>query len=71
MRSIRIEAAVCGVLELVNRGRAAFRRKTGAAQIFADYASISIQNLLTRAAHGVAKRDSLTGLSTSGIFTCV
>jgi diguanylate cyclase (GGDEF)-like protein len=62
---IRIEAAVCGVLELVNRtGSRAFHEKDRRLlEIFADYASISIQNLLdARRAHEVAKRDGLTGL---------
>ena len=62
---IRIEAAVCGVLELVNRtGSQAFQDKDRRLlEIFADYASISIQNLLdARRAHEVAKRDGLTGL---------
>jgi diguanylate cyclase (GGDEF)-like protein len=62
---IRIEAAVCGVLELVNRtGSQAFHEKDRRLlEIFADYASISIQNLLdARHAHEVAKRDGLTGL---------
>jgi diguanylate cyclase (GGDEF)-like protein len=62
---IRIEAAVCGVLELVNRaGPGGFREKDRRLLgIFADYASISIQNLLdARRAYEVAKRDGLTGL---------
>src|SRR5215813_11891723 len=62
---IRIEASVCGVLELVNRvGPVGFRDKDRRLlEIFADYASISIQNLLdARRAYEVAKRDGLTGL---------
>jgi diguanylate cyclase (GGDEF)-like protein len=62
---IRIEAAVCGVLELVNRiGPGGFREKDRRLlEIFADYASISIQHLLdARRAFEVAKRDGLTGL---------
>ena len=62
---IRIEASVCGVLELVNRnGPGGFRDKDRRLlEIFADYASISIQNLLdARRAYEVAKRDGLTGL---------
>ena len=62
---IRIESAVCGVLELVNRtGTQAFQDKDRRLlEIFADYASISIQNLLdARRAYEVAKRDGLTGL---------
>src|SRR6266498_6058193 len=62
---VRIEASVCGVLELVNRlGPGGFREKDRRLiEIFADYASISIQNLLdARRAFEVAKRDGLTGL---------
>ncbi len=62
---IRIESAVCGVLELVNRtGSQAFQEKDRRLlEIFADYTAISIQNLLdARRAHEVAKRDGLTGL---------
>jgi diguanylate cyclase (GGDEF)-like protein len=62
---IRIESSVCGVLELVNRvGPGGFREKDRRLlEIFADYASISIQNLLdARRAYEVAKRDGLTGL---------
>jgi diguanylate cyclase (GGDEF)-like protein len=62
---IKIESAVCGVLELVNReGPEGFVGKDRRLiEIFADYASISIQNLLdARRAHEVAKRDGLTGL---------
>lgn len=62
---IRIEASVCGVLELVNKsGNGGFRDKDRRLlEIFADYASISIQNLLdARRAFEVAKRDGLTGL---------
>jgi diguanylate cyclase (GGDEF)-like protein len=62
---VRIEAAVCGVLELVNKiGPGGFREKDRRLlEIFADYASISIQNLLdARRAFEVAKRDGLTGL---------
>jgi len=62
---VRIESSVCGVLELVNRtGPGGFREKDRRLlEIFADYASISIQNLLdARRAYEVAKRDGLTGL---------
>src|SRR4029453_10522368 len=62
---IRIESSVCGVLELVNRtGPGGFREKDRRLlEIFAEYASISIQNLLdARRAYEVAKRDGLTGL---------
>ena len=53
------------MLELVNRsGPGGFREKDRRLlEIFADYASISIQNLLdARRAYEVAKRDGLTGL---------
>jgi diguanylate cyclase (GGDEF)-like protein len=62
---IKIESAVCGVLELINRtGPESFIEKDRRMlEIFADHASISIQNLLdARRAHEVAKRDGLTGL---------
>ena len=62
---VKIESAVCGVLELINReGPEGFIGKDRRLlEIFADYASISIQNLLdARRAHEVAKRDGLTGL---------
>ena len=62
---IRIESAVCGVLELINRtGPQTFQEKDRRLlEIFADYAAISIQNLLdARRAYEVAKRDGLTGL---------
>ena len=62
---IKIESAVCGVLELINReGTQGFVGKDRRLlEIFADHASISIQNLLdARRAHEVAKRDGLTGL---------
>src|SRR5689334_15633431 len=62
---IKIESAVCGVLELINReGSQGFVGKDRRLlEIFADHASISIQNLLdARRAHEVAKRDGLTGL---------
>src|SRR5215471_16004725 len=62
---IKIESAVCGVLELINRtGPEGFVEKDRRLlEIFADHASISIQNLLdARRAHEVAKRDGLTGL---------
>lgn len=62
---VKIESAVCGVLELINRdGPDGFTEKDRRLlEIFGDYASISIQNLLdARRAHEVAKRDGLTGL---------
>jgi diguanylate cyclase (GGDEF)-like protein len=62
---IRIEQEVCGVLELINRREqddfSDQDRKL--LEIFADYISISIQNVLDgRQAQEIAKRDNLTGL---------
>lgn len=62
---IRIEQEVCGVMELINRqGRAGYgERDLNLLEIFADYISISIQNVLDgRQAQEIAKRDNLTGL---------
>lgn len=62
---IRIEQEVCGVLELINRRRAAqfSPHDTDLLEIFAGYISISIQNVLDgRQAQEIAKRDNLTGL---------
>lgn len=62
---VRIEKEVCGVLELVNRrGSNHFnQRDLNLLEIFADYISISIQNVLDgRHAQEIAKRDNLTGL---------
>ena len=62
---IRIEQEVCGVLELINRqGRAGYGESdVNLLEIFADYISISIQNVLDgRQAQEIAKRDNLTGL---------
>jgi diguanylate cyclase (GGDEF)-like protein len=62
---IRIEQEVCGVLELINRAdRGGYReRDVKLLEIFADYISISIQNVLDgRQAQEIAKRDNLTGL---------
>jgi diguanylate cyclase (GGDEF)-like protein len=62
---VRIEKEVCGVLELVNRrGSDHFnQRDLNLLEIFADYISISIQNVLDgRHAQEIAKRDNLTGL---------
>ncbi|HEX6199601.1 MAG TPA: sensor domain-containing diguanylate cyclase [Thermoanaerobaculia bacterium] len=62
---IRIEQEVCGVLELINRqSRAAYAEQDlNLLEIFADYISISIQNVLDgRLAQEIAKRDNLTGL---------
>lgn len=62
---IRIEQEVCGVLELINRqDRSGFDdQDLNLLEIFADYISISIQNVLDgRQAQEIAKRDNLTGL---------
>jgi diguanylate cyclase (GGDEF)-like protein len=62
---IRIEAEVCGVLELVNRDNAPnySQQDLNLLEIFAGYISISIQNVLDgRQAQEIAKRDNLTGL---------
>ena len=62
---IRIGTDVCGVLELINRrGADSFtEQERDLLEIFADYISISIQNVLDgRLAQEAAKRDNLTGL---------
>ncbi len=62
---IRIEQRVCGVLELINRRRARefSQQDRNLLEIFADYISISIQNVLDgRQAQEIAKKDNLTGL---------
>jgi len=62
---IRIGTDVCGVLELVNRRGAACysEHERDLLEIFADYISIAIQNVLDgRLAQEAAKRDNLTGL---------
>jgi len=62
---IRIEAEVCGVLELINRhGEPGYSQSDrNLLEIFAGYISISIQNVLDgRQAQEIAKRDNLTGL---------
>ncbi|MCP4203544.1 MAG: sensor domain-containing diguanylate cyclase [bacterium] len=62
---VRIEKEVCGVLELVNRSRTGqySQRDVHLLEIFAEYISISIQNVLDgRQAQEIAKRDNLTGL---------
>ncbi len=62
---IRIEQHICGVLELINRHQAnAFSaHDKNLLEIFADYISISIENVLDgRRAQEIAKRDNLTGL---------
>jgi diguanylate cyclase (GGDEF)-like protein len=62
---IRIGTEVCGVLELLNRrGASGYDAEDrDLLEIFADYISIGIQNVLDgRLAQEVAKRDNLTGL---------
>lgn len=62
---IRVEHEVCGVLELINRRDAdSFNQQDCyLLEVFADYISISIQNVLDgRQAQEIAKRDNLTGL---------
>jgi len=62
---VRIEKEVCGVLELVNRSQEGHysERDVHLLEIFAEYISISIQNVLDgRQAQEIAKRDNLTGL---------
>ena len=62
---IRIEQEVCGVLELINRADHGGYSEgdLNLLEIFADYISISIQNVLDgRQAQEIAKRDNLTGL---------
>jgi diguanylate cyclase (GGDEF)-like protein len=62
---VRIEAEVCGVLELINRRDAPnyTQEDLNLLEIFAGYISISIQNVLDgRQAQEIAKRDNLTGL---------
>ncbi|MEM7051481.1 MAG: sensor domain-containing diguanylate cyclase [Acidobacteriota bacterium] len=62
---IRIEQEVCGVLELINRRQAEefSEHDLNLLEIFADYISVSIQNVLDgRQAQEIAKRDNLTGL---------
>lgn len=62
---VRIEKEVCGVLELVNRSETNnySERDVHLLEIFAEYISISIQNVLDgRQAQEIAKRDNLTGL---------
>jgi diguanylate cyclase (GGDEF)-like protein len=62
---VRIEKEVCGVLELVNRSKTGHysERDVHLLEIFAEYISISIQNVLDgRQAQEIAKRDNLTGL---------
>ncbi len=62
---IRIEDAVCGVLELINRldGQPYTEAEQQLLEIFARYTSLSIENLLdARRAHEMARLDDLTGL---------
>ena len=62
---IRIGANVCGVLELINRreAEAYSDHDRNLLEIFADYISVSVQNVLDgRQAQEIAKRDNLTDL---------
>ena len=62
---IRIEQEVCGVLELERRpvGPGYSRQDLTLLEIFGDYISVSIQNVLDgRQAQKIAKRDELSGL---------
>ncbi len=62
---IRIGREVCGVLELINRRQAEAysEQDRNLLEIFADYISISVQNVLDgKRAQEIAKRDNLTGL---------
>jgi diguanylate cyclase (GGDEF)-like protein len=68
---IRIERAVCGVLELVNRLEEHFytTRELKLLEIFARYTSVSIENLLdAQRASEMARRDDLTGLNNDRFF---
>jgi diguanylate cyclase (GGDEF)-like protein len=68
---VRIERAVCGVLELLNRsdGGAYAERDLQMLEIFARYTSISIENLLdAQRANEMARRDDLTGLYNDRFF---
>jgi len=68
---IRIERAVCGVLEMVNRldGGPFDERDRALLEIFAAYTSVSIQNLLdARSAGMAAHSDDLTGLANDRFF---
>lgn len=62
---IRIGDEVCGVLELIDRRRRAHfsQDDVNLLEIFADYISIAIRNVLEgRLAQEIAQRDNLTGL---------
>lgn len=68
---VRIERAVCGVLELLNRsdGKPYTERDLQMLEIFARYTSISIENLLdAQRANEMARRDDLTGLYNDRFF---
>jgi len=68
---VRIERAVCGVLELLNRsdGASYTDRDLQMLEIFARYTSISIENLLdAQRANEMARRDDLTGLYNDRFF---
>ncbi len=68
---VRIERAVCGVLELLNRSdnKHYTERNMDMLEIFARYTSISIENLLdAQRANEMARRDDLTGLYNDRFF---
>ncbi len=68
---VRIERAVCGVLELINRsdGKPYSERDMRMLEIFARYTSIAIENLLdAQRANEMARRDDLTGLYNDRFF---
>ena len=68
---VRIERAVCGVLELLNRsdGKPYTERNMHMLEIFARYTSIAIENLLdAQRANEMARRDDLTGLYNDRFF---
>lgn len=68
---IRIEARICGVIELINRldGSPFSERDRALIEIFAAYTSVSLQTLLdARRAEEAARSDDLTGLANDRHF---
>ncbi len=68
---VRIELAVCGVLELVNRQdhKCYSEKDLKLLEIFARYTSVSIESLLDlQRANEMARRDDLTGLFNDRFF---
>ncbi|MCP4895906.1 MAG: sensor domain-containing diguanylate cyclase [bacterium] len=68
---IRIELAVCGVLELINRedSEKYSEKDLQLLEIFARYTSVSIESLLDlQRANEMARRDDLTGLFNDRFF---